>query len=232
MRTTLLVSLLVLFVGCDTGAQELPSIDPDEGAAYAEDAAVLALRYQLVVERDSQTVALPADLVRELYEVLVRVRASEHGGLVEGVRSFPHDVPTDVFVTVDTSEAWVGAWRRGDVVTGYAPVDRVVGAFGLELDSYEEYRSIPYAFVLLRSTTRWNVVALARQLDAVPGVRSAEPNAVGGDGDDITAERDGRGWRLVFSRGSGDCWSGCIERTYWRFRVVGDAVEYLGSGDR
>lgn len=232
MRATLVVVLLAL-TACDSGdavTTDLPRLGADAEAAYQEDAAVLALRYQLEVARDSETVALPDGLKRSLYAALVRVRASEHGGLIEGIRTFPRYTVHDVLVGADTSATWSDGWRDGDATTGYGPIDQLVKTYDLRLTHYYDF---PWAVTaVLRSEKPLNTVALGRRFAAVPGVRYAHPDGYGGDGDDITASREGRAWILEFSRGWGDCPAGCINREFWTFRVEGAEVSFLGSRGR
>lgn len=217
-----LALLVALASGCDSQAQE-----PDTAEAM-EDAAVLALRYQLAIERDSVTVELPEALVREFAEAIARVRASEHGGLVEDVHAVPPYVLRDVIVSVDTSASWIVALRRGDASSGEPRVDRLLRDYGLALAEIDVYSSLRYASALFQSERPLNPVALARRFASAPGVRLATPNTLVGGSRNIMAERDGRGWKLTFSRGSGDCPAGCISRTFWDYRVVEITVEYLG----
>lgn len=224
-RFCCLVLLVALASGCD-------SQDPEPDTAGAmEDAAALALRDQLAVERDSVTVELPAALVAEYATAIARVRASEHGGLVEGIHAFPSYVLRDVVLLVDTSASWVVALRRGDAASGEPRVDRLLRDYGLvlaEINVDVESRS---AFALIRSESPLNPVALARRFVTVPGVRRAYPNAVGSAGrpDDIQAERPPRGLKLSFIRGSGSSARTGRSPGIWNFHIGGRAIEYLGT---
>ncbi len=84
----------------------------------------------------------------------------------------------------------------------------------------------------LRFSAHYNAPLLAVEYAAVPGLRYAEPNFVGGDGDDVCLCFDGDAHVYVFDQGTGDCPAGCIEHTYWgvRVRVEGAtaAIEPLG----
>lgn len=154
--------VLVALCACDSGPAVSPgaSLSPDEKAALAEDAAVLAFRYQLAVEHDSDTVALPPALVESLRQSLVRVRQSERGELAEGIRARAVYSAHDVSVAANPSVTWTDAWRRGDTVTGYAPIDDIVRQYGLTLAGYYEYPDIKSG--RLRSETPINTVALGR----------------------------------------------------------------------
>ena len=231
-RAAALFLALVALSACDSGPVDAPgsSLAADQVEALRGDAVALAFRYQLAVERDSDTVALPEALVGDLHRALLRVRESRRGDLVDGIRARPDYLPHDVLIAPAVSAAWTEAWRRGETATGYAPVDSLVRQYGLTLADYYEYPTVKRA--LLRTAAPVNTVALARTFERVPGLDSAGPNGLGGDGDDIEATRRSGGWRFDFSRGSGDCPSGCIQRTYWTFQTAGDDVEYLGTRER
>ena len=231
MRPALLSALLLALAACDAAGPVvtagLPALPPDEAAAYREDAAQLALRYQLDVARDSSTVELPEDLVESLYAALVRARASAAGDSVAGIHTFPFRSTHEVIVGAVPGAGWTAGWREGRALTGYEPVDALVRRYELSLDAFHDF---PWGdTAVLRSETPLNTVALGRRFGAAPEVRYGEPNGYLGDGNDIRAERLDGAWRLAFSVGWGDCPAGCIYRRTWTF-VVGDGgeVEYLG----
>ena len=225
MKPLALASLLVALCACDTADTQpgtLPSLSPDDSTAVRASATELALREQLA-SADSAEVAVAPERVEAFYEALVRVRASAEGDRVAGIGTFPRYVLRDLLVAPTPGAAWAEAWSRVETQTGYAPVDALTERYGLTLNSYQ------YGTALLRAEAPLNPVALASQFAGIPDLRYATPNGVGGDGDDIRASRDGRALVLAFSRGSGDCPAGCIERTTWTFRVEGDRVEYVGE---
>ena len=233
IRLACLLACALAVGACDSQGPVRPRLELDAGVDSLThvDAGVLALRYTLAVENDSTTIDLDRQLVDDLYRAVGSVRASEYASLVEGIRTFPGIPATEIYVSTDTSVAWTAAWARGEAHTGYPPVDELVSGRGFSIVQF--YQARWYDTAVLVTDEPLNTVALGRQLDAVPDVRYAGPNGRGGDGDDIEAARDGSGWRLEFSRGSGDCPAGCIDRTYWTFHVGADgAVTYLGTRDR
>lgn len=230
MRTALSSLLVLLVWGCDVAAPVAPgtpALTPEEEAAYAADAAVLAFR-QTVADGDTTSVELPADLVADLADALVRVRTSEDGARILGIHALPRRSPTRLLVGAVPGSGVAEAWRAGSAETGHPTVDALVESYGLTLDRYLE--SIDLG--VLVSPCPLNTVALAAQFGGSADVRYAEPDGLAGDGDDVEAVRTDGGWVLDFSSGSGDCPAGCIERTYWTFRVDGDGVQYLGSRER
>jgi hypothetical protein len=231
MRSALCLFALALLVGCDVAAPVAPgppALSPDEEAAYAADATVLAFRYQLQAG-DRDAVEIPDDLVDDLADALVRARTSENGGLIIGIHARAALSPVRLLVAVDPEAAWAGAWRAGATETGDAAVDALLDRYNLSLSRYIEGLDL----AVLNSPVALNTVALAGRFAGLDGVRYAEPDGLAGDGDDITAVRSDDGWVLDFSRGSGDCPAGCIERTFWTFEVDDDGdVRYLGSRER
>ena len=104
--------------------------------------------------------------------------------------------------------------------TGYAAFDALNA--GLRLESVRVFSFADTA--LLRFAAPVNVSAAARAYREVEGVKSAEPDAVLGDGADIAAARHEARWYVVVDRAWGDCPSGCLHRETAFFTVTGDKV--------
>ena len=104
--------------------------------------------------------------------------------------------------------------------TGYAALDALNDELGLE--SVRVFSLADTA--LLRFAAPVNVTAAARAYREVEGVKSAEPDAVLGDGPDIAAARHEAVWHVVIDRAWGDCPSGCLHRETAFFTVTGDRV--------
>lgn len=229
--TRLVSALACVFVlaACDS-AVESPgrNLSPEEGGAVRQDAAVLAFRYQLDVQHDSDTVALPRSVMDGLTRAITAVRTSDRADLVAGIHTFPVLSPTMVYVVAGADAAWADAWANQSATTGYEPVDALVEAYEL---TWKRFWATSYGkTVILGTGTPLNTVALSRRFGAVEGVRYAGPDGFIGDGDNIEARRDGDAWVLTFSAGSGDCQAGCINRKYWTFRIYDDGdVTYLGA---
>ena len=85
---------------------------------------------------------------------------------------------------------------------------------------------IGFGWQVLRFRKRYNPDALVPLLQARFQVSSAEPNFLGGDGNNILHDRAAS--RYAFSRGWGDCPAGCIEKHFWVFAVEeGGAVRLV-----
>lgn len=204
--------------------------DP-ERAAYEEDAVRLALRrLEEIGSPALMEVYPPAVLVDGLYDALMLVTLFDHPAKdsVAGIHTFPVPETREILVGVDSTAAWVDAWRSGIAETGNPAVDDLMTTYGLEPDRFYEWAIGHYA--VLRAGAPLNATALATLFRSIDGVLAAETNRMGGDGNDIRARpRDG-GWQLDYSVGFGDCPAGCINRHTWSFVVDGDGVvRYIGS---
>lgn len=205
--------------------------------AYTEDAVRLAIRLLEAENSPARNdVKPPATLVNTLLGALARVHAFSHPArdtvvAVHRIHTFPRPATREIMVRVDTALAWSGAWRAGNALTGNPAVDSLVTRHGLTVRQFH-YWDVTGPVAVLRSAEPLNAAALATRFAALPGVAWAEPNSVGGDGNDIRVSRHGAGWRLDYSVGWGDCPAGCINRRTWSFAVSGapgGGVQFLGA---
>lgn len=72
----------------------------------------------------------------------------------------------------------------------------------------------------------YNSPRLAREYQGLPGVLSASPSWMAGDGSWIYIQRGADGWRYIFDIGSGDCLAGCANHQLLYF-VVDDSGRVL-----
>ena len=222
----------------DTGIPSIPQenveISGPLQAAYQEDAARLALRFIMDAGGTARgEVRIPQTLVSTFYNALTRVHAMNHparDSVVDlyRIHTFPAPATHELIVGVDPSQEWVKRWQQGNRLTGNRAIDALMEEFNLQLQQYYPWSS-GHA-VVLRSAEPLNIFALARRFSDVGGVRYAESNGVGGDGDDIRATVVSSGIRLDYSVGFGDCPAGCIDRHTWSFLVDSTGrTTYLGS---
>lgn len=201
---------------------------------YTEDAARLALRH--VNETDgaaSDDVELSPSLVSTFYNALVHVYGMDHparDSVVDlyRIHTFPAPATHELIVGVDPARGWVRQWRNGQRLTGNERIDALMEKFDLDLERYYSWSSGHAA--VLRSAEPLNIAALAHRFSGIRGVRYAEPNGFGGDGNDIRAQVVDSGIRLDYSIGFGDCPAGCTGRHTWSFVVdTNGRTTYLGS---
>jgi len=202
-----------------------------EREAYRDDAARLALRYET---QGGDPAAYPADIptayATALYSALIHVYTATGVAATDSVTSlyrvhtFGMPVTRELYLEVDTTLAWVRALQGGALPTGNTQVDQLLARFGLTLASFS------FDVPVLRARQPLNMAAVAVLFEGIPGVLSAAPNGLFGDGDDVRASAAPNGWRLEYSVGSGDCPAGCLARHAWTFLVTPDGnVTFQGS---
>jgi hypothetical protein len=242
MRALILpASALACLVGCRQSttpdADAVDTVGPVEmrevmSHPYGADALHLTVReLQKGRAPAEQAIEIPPGLLSELFRALAAVYDAAgmpaRDSVIELYQVHAHPEPQELLVAVDSTTPWVRAWSRGERLTGNAAVDALLEEYGLALERYYPWHHSHTA--LLATTRPLNVVALATRFAGIDGIAHATPNRRMGDGDDITAERSGGGWRLEYSVGWGDCIAGCIHRRMWSFFVAADgAVTYLG----
>lgn len=253
VRTVAGVFLLGMLAGCaersgagsnttgDPNRQETTQRSTDSNAeeavitaanrdAFSEDAVVLAIR-------EARGVKVSAEAAERFDKDLELIRKGYPR--LAGIDARPAFVMDEMLVGLRDDTSWRERWRDGEIQTGEADVDRLLREYdanGVEplLPPGEMTEDTNLQVFVMSFGSPLNVDAGARELEASSdGFRYAEPNSIAGDGDDIVFER-GAGERreYIFSEGSGDCASGCIERRSWTVRLGGDgSVSIEASGD-
>lgn len=69
---------------------------------------------------------------------------------------------------------------------------------------------------------------LAELYAVLPGVTSAGPDHLYGDGSNLYTRQTENGLTYLFRYGEGDCLSGCIYNEYWYFTFEGDRPVFVG----
>lgn len=149
------------------------------------------------------------------------------------IQSFHYPVLKEVIVSADSNAAWMKSLRNNKIPTGNKYLDSIISTFNLQLESYYAWSNFNH-WLVFSSTQNCNVAALCQALNKTDSVRYAEPNAMAGDGDEISAKVFNSFTELIYSSGWGDCPAGCIYRRFWKFRVYNDcSVEFVESyGDK
>lgn len=143
--------------------------------------------------------------------------------------------------------AYAAIWRRNAAAPSVS-LELEPGAWGRLADGGEPrfdclnatYRAVSTDTVLASNGAGFTDVAFAGQYDlqqladeyaTLPGVRSARPSSVSGDGPNLCFGRDGEGFFVLVDDASGACETGCLTRTERGFHVeldggVTDVGEY------
>jgi hypothetical protein len=124
-------------------------------------------------------------------------------------------------------------WSPGKLIVGLTEngwAEYQAGTFA-ELDSLNaEYGPVsiePHPstrYLVLEYEALYHPEVLAVIYEGIDGVLYAEPNVIGGDGNDITFEQL---TLYTLKRGWGDCPSGCIFEDFWVFSVIDGSVDLI-----
>ena len=181
------------------------------------------------------SIELPPELLNTYYEAICAVR-NEHSAITDSLFAVLHysyhpSTSVDmVEIGVDKNEPWYLKLRDSSSPTGYAPLDSLISAYELTVTYiYEGNNSANLDYVFFRAGRYLNVEALSRAFEALDGVGSVSPSGGAGDGDRLEGAVFPNFTSLLFSIGSGDCPSGCTDRSFYEFRVYPDCgVEFCG----
>ena len=132
----------------------------------------------------------------------------------------PYDLHT-VVVAVPSSAPFVRNWLAGNAATGEPALDALLTEFAPEgIQSLGVPVEGGTAYFTLRFAQSLNMVKLAERLrGASVTITAADPNYLVGGGNDILRDKATGNREYVFSRGSGDCLAGCINRHSFVFGV-------------
>lgn len=147
------------------------------------------------------------------------------------IHAFPEPILNGFNVAADSTLPWMQQLKLGNIPTGYAAIDNVIATYNLSMQSYLTFgNSYPWHNVVFISDNNYNFLPLTADLATIPGVYASEPNVSVGDGDNISDSIYSDHVELIYSRGWGDCPSGCTARRFWKFNVYFDcSVEYVES---
>lgn len=145
------------------------------------------------------------------------------------IHMYPHITMELLAVTADSTLPWMQQLRMGVTPTGTPGIDDLMSSYGVLCTGYYVWPWGAHTAVF-DTQTNVNIPALCALFAAQPGVHYAEPNGGCCDGNTITDSVYTDHVNLVYSRGWGDCPSGCTERRFWEFNVLPDcSVEFVSS---
>ena len=212
-----------------------PPLPDSVAQQYVEDAALLAFQITRGVEGDAASIVLPEPLRETLYNALGHVWHSSNLPARDSVivqfdiHPFHLHSVHRLRVSVETEADWIQAWIDGEIMTGNAEVDQITQEWALTLEEPLDPND-PFPTAQLYSEEARNLLSLSSEFEGIEGVRYSNPRTYAGDGNTIDVAPRENAIELVYSRGFGDCPSGCIGRHYWRFSVAADgSVEFLES---
>ncbi len=215
------------------GPQSGLQIPADLAAKYKEDAHRLAAREYNTTSRNSQPdMGLPQDRVGFFYDLLTKVYLmSEKDPEIPSIRdihTFPNPPLHNVMVVLEKDADFSRNWIKGQRMTSNLYLNQVMSQNGLRLSGFRE--SGLGTTGIISSPNYVNTKDLAYILQGIDGIKVAEPDIVAGDGNNIEWGSEGKNhMALKFSKGAGDCPSGCIYRKYWIFYVQDGNISYVGT---
>lgn len=250
----ILMSGLFFFPSCDLFDND----DDDDGVGlisecdvkksvrddYENDAARLALRYQLASGPAASDILISSALVDRFLAGISAVYKSDFAArdtVFDIYEIHTTDSPEfrELRVQVDTSFAWVKEWESGKRLTGNSDIDALMNFYGLALDDFdsfelEEDQVLFFAFI--KSTDPVNVESLAQRFEGIEGVVGTKVSASGADGNDIMIDDLGTSLELTFTVGydddkdANDCTGECEFRRGWVFQVDDECnVQFINS---
>jgi|GEM_PF-2445454 len=208
-------------------------IPPELAAKYKEDAHRLAVReYNTSTRNEEPQIKIPADRVSFFYNLLAKAYLlSEKDAEVpsiQGIHTFPNPNMSRIMVILEKDAEFADDWKKGQRMTRNLHLNQIMSENGLKVSDCHETGSGARCIV---STNQFvNTKELAFVLTSIEGIKLAEPDGVAGDGNNIEWGSEGKNhMALKFSKGTGDCPSGCIYRKYWIFYWQDGNLTYTGT---
>lgn len=248
-RTIFLLSVLsILCSGCETsltptnGDQadnyitfhdiaivqaDTTNIPEQKRERYRLDAEIMSVYY--INERDSLQEKLPKKLIDIFYNGLLHVynsdlKAAELVTKKYDIHVFQRGLSRRIFLTINEGAKWMQAWLNGKLRTGNKAIDQLVEKYEFTLKQVDDYKVLEGYGVVLYSGEPFNQFAVADHFRVLEDIRSASPGFSLGDGNRIKFKMGEDYIKYIFSRGYGDCLSGCISRENWSFKVFRDGT--------
>lgn len=234
--TMIITGMVVCFAGCVN--RTTAATDPllNSYRVYAGDLA-LQLMERSTLPPEQRSVSPPAPLIDSVEASLRAVASLSHPARDSVISIFSisprlaYDAYT-MFILVDSMAPWLPAWVGGRLITGEASIDTVLLPVVASVEPSQVFltRRDGVSFKLsMRVPIDWFV--LESRLQRAQAIREIGPPLLLGDGNQITIDRTGDGFRLRYSIGWGDCPAGCIHHRWWLFEVdeMGRA-RFLQSG--
>jgi hypothetical protein len=188
--------------GGTTGFQQSTSLTRSGADRLSPDAVTLAAR-------EASDVWIPQALATEIDADLKKIR--QRFGQLEPIRARPENDLYSLLLEVAQDAPWRAAWEAGTLTTGDAAVDDLLRTY--KAVRVQRITSLNDSVIFaLHFQDPLNPRELVRRFDAVSTFISGHPNGIVGDGNQITRESSGAARIYTFSRGWGDCPSGCIYR--------------------
>jgi hypothetical protein len=205
---------------------------------YKVDATRLAVRLLNKEQRvTKQTVRVPEELVKSIYNALIAVRVSDYGAIdsiakMYYVRTFAQPSVESIVLLFEHDDPILDPIKQRKDSTGNAGVNRIIKEHNLVMSKLS-YMDEERSGLVLQSREPINIGALTHKLFMEEGIGCIDEKTPWGDGNDINIERSKTGWDITYSVKFGNCQNQCPKSYNWKFSVSeGGEVTYLGgAGD-
>jgi hypothetical protein len=173
----------------------------------------------ILAARQASTPWIPSDAAAAFDRDLQTIRTRYP--VLTDVHARSDYVRTDLLVAVSNNASWLANWKSGNPQTGEAGLDSLLHEFDFDAVREELLTAADRTWFRVTFGQPLSMDRLAAQLrTASPNIPAVQPNAFAGDGDNIVASSSSVGRVLTFSKGWGDCPSGCIHRHSWEVTIA------------
>ncbi len=165
------------------------------------------------------------DKIMKIIQVVYNSSSSQRGVVFEtyDIHTHPSQEFNTLLVGVDTSATEIKNFIAGNIPTGNDELDSIIVKF--HFDCVWVFQIIPT--IIISSSENYNLFPIMKALEKISLIHYAEPNYCGGDGNNITLNRDINSPKITFSRGYGDCPAGCTSHDYWEFQIIGSRAKFI-----
>jgi hypothetical protein len=214
-------SLAFVFAGCGSGSStstnnggpNSPFVTRSSSGNFSQDALILAAR-------ESTDAWIRTDVATEREADLKKIR--QQFPVTTDLHALPDGAMRDTLVSVLKDAPWHGDWEAGTLTTGNATLDALLAEF--KLVAVQKVLSLSDSTVFkLTFEHPLNIRRIAARIkDTSDRIKYAEINGRVGDGNNIAFRLESGQKKYDFSRGWGDCPSGCISRRHWVVTIASD----------
>lgn len=235
----LLFALVLIGSGCKTKKASHAKTDDrvlPEGlaAAYREDAARLAVReLNTTTQPGDLEAVIPQDKIDYYFGLLTKIywKCVDDDSIpdLSGIHTLKRPHLQRVRVVLQKDSPFKENWSKGVTLTSNLYLNQLIAKHKLTIKDYRETGMGPT--LVFESPGYLNTTELSFLIKNFETIRTAEPEGVAGDGNDITWGTDAKNaLALKYSIGAGDCPSGCIQRKFWIFYILPDgSINYMGT---
>lgn len=213
---------------------QVNAVPAEVAKKYREDAARLALReYNTTSRNQDPQITIPKERTEYFFKLLTKVYGMMQTDPaipdVSHIHTFDTPPLYRIIAMLENDAPFKDEWLEGRRMTSNLYLNQVMSEAGLKITGCKELGT--GCMCTLSSPKPVNTKDLSFILSRIDGIKYAEPDGAGGDGNDIVWGSEGKNhMALKYKVGKGDCPSGCIHNKYWIFYVQEDgSVNYMGT---